>query len=115
MTLSRTICLLLLAAPMPDLQAAAPIEREVQSTRSVQVYGTNGQRVRQPIGAIDFSASGSSARRFGPWDVEADAFRNVDGVIFYDDGATGGSGSNARYRRPDGSRCETLGNVTVCR
>ena len=96
-------------------QAAAPVEREVQSVRSVQVYQPGGQVARRPIGAIDFSASGSSARRVGPWDLETDAFRNADGVIFYDDGSATGRGQERQYHRSGESRCTTLGNVTVCR
>jgi hypothetical protein len=92
-------------------QADLPLEREVTTVRSVQVYGAEAR----PIGAIDFSASGSAARRVGPWDVETDAFSNSDGVIFYDDGSARGNGASRQYSRPDGSRCETLGNVTVCR
>ena len=102
---------ILLLATTAGVQAAAPVEREVTSVRSVQVYGSQAR----PIGAIDFSASGSEVRRLGPWDVETDAFRNADGVIFYDDGSARSAERRGEYHRPDGSRCETLGNVTVCR
>lgn len=105
---------LLLMAAVP-LKAAVPVEREVQSVRSVQVYSGAGQRTARPIGAIDFSAGAETSWRLGPWDLDTDAFEEADGVIFYDDGSAGTRGSRGQYQRPDGSRCEILGNVTVCR
>ncbi len=96
-------------------RAAAPVERELQSSRTVQVYQLAGQAPRRPIGTIDFSAHGSSARHVGPWDLETDAFRNVDGVIFYEDGSATNRSRERQHHRPSGSRCTTLGNVTVCR
>lgn len=96
-------------------RAAMPTEREVQTVRAVQVYQPAGQSARRPIGAIDFSASGSSARRLGPWDLETDAFRDGNGVIFYDDGGASQRGQMRQYQRNGESRCTTLGNVTVCK
>ena len=98
-----------------SVQAGIPVEREVQAVRAVQVYGGNGERVQRPIGAIDFSASGSAARRLGPWNVETDAFRDADGVIYYDDGSASSRRLERQYHRDGESRCTTLGNVTVCR
>ena len=92
-------------------RADLPVEREVSSVRAVQVYGSQAR----PIGAIDFSASGSAARRLGPWDVETDAFRDADGVIFYDDGSARDSSRQRTYVRGDARRCTTFDNVTVCK
>lgn len=105
----------LLVAVSIGTQAAAPVEREVQSVRTVQVYNPAGRSVSRPIGTIDFSSSGSASRRFGPWDVETDAFRNADGVIFYDDGSASGRSLDRQYHRGKEPGCTTLGNVTVCR
>ena len=69
-------------------RADLPVEREVTSVRAVQVYGSEAR----PIGAIDFSVSGSTARQLGPYSMETDAFRNADAVIFYDDGSARRSG-----------------------
>ena len=98
-----------------QLSAAVPVEREVQTVRTVQAYQPAGQSNRRPIGTIDFSASGSSARRLGPWDLETDAFRDANGVIFYDDGGASQRGKSRQYQRNGESRCTTLGNVTVCK
>jgi hypothetical protein len=109
-----TVTALLLATAV-QAQAAVPVEREVRSVRVVQVYGTENRRALRPIGAIDFSASGSSSRRLGPWDVETDAFKGADGVIFYDDGSASDRGVERQFFRGGDSRCTTLGNVTVCK
>ncbi len=93
-------------------QADLPVEREVHSARTVQAYGSEAGR---PIGAIEFSTSGSASKRLGPWDVETDAFRNADGVIFYDDGSATDRSTNRQYSRGDKSGCTTIGNVTVCK
>lgn len=105
----------LLLVTMADAKAGIPVEREVRSVRTVQVYGADRQSAQRPIGAIDFSASGSASRRLGPWDVETDAFNDSDGVIFYDDGSAVNRGVERGYYRDEESRCTTLGNVTVCR
>ena len=96
-------------------EAGIPVEREVQTVRAVQVYSPGGQSVARPIGTIDFSSSGSASKRFGPWDKETNAFRDAEGVIFYDDGSASGSSLERQYDRGQESRCTTLGNVTVCR
>jgi hypothetical protein len=96
-------------------QAASPVEREVQASRMVQVYQPADLAPRRPIGAIDFSASGSSASHAGPWHLETDTFRGADGVIFYDDGSAANRSRERQYHRGSGSRCTTLGNVTVCK
>jgi hypothetical protein len=96
-------------------RAASPVERELQSSRTVQAYQRAGQPPRRPIGTIDFSASGSSARHAGPWDLETDALRGAGGVIFYEDGSATMRSRERQYHRSSGSRCTTLGNVTVCR
>ena len=113
--MKRFFSILILAGLAAPAAAGIPVEREVQSVRAVQVYSPGGQSVARPIGTIDFSSSGSAARRFGPWDKETDAFRNADGVIFYDDGSASGSSLDRQYSRGQESRCTTLGNVTVCR
>ena len=105
---------LLLVGPA-QAGAAVPSERDVQIVRAVQVYQPYGQSAQRPIGAIDFSASGSSARRLGPWDAETDAFRGARGVIFYDDGSVSGRSRERQYHRDSESRCTTLGNVTICK
>lgn len=112
----RGIILAVPALLTANVHAAFPVEREVQSVHTVQVYdGTDLNHLQRPIGAIDFSASNSSVHRFGPWDAETDAFRNADSVIFYDDGSARNNAKSRQYNQPDGSRCETLGKVTVCR
>ena len=94
-----------------SVQADLPVEREVTSVRAVQVYGSQAR----PLGAIDFSKSGNASKRLGPWDVETDAFRDADGVIFYDDGSAVKRGNERQYYRSGDSRCTTFGNVTVCK
>ena len=96
-------------------EADVPVDREVRAVRAVQIYSPAGQSVARPIGTIDFSSSGSSARRFGPWDKETDAFRDAEGVIFYDDGSASSSSLERQYGRGRDFRCTTLGKVTVCR
>ncbi len=87
----------------------------MRTVRTVQIYQPPGQAAARPIGAIDFSASGRAARRLGPWEVETDAFRDADGVIFYDDGSAIDRRRTQQFHRSDESRCTTLGNVTVCK
>lgn len=99
---------LLLAAPAwCDL----PVERTVEGGRTVTVYGADPRAV----GAIDFSSSGSSSRRYGPWTVETDAFDDADRVILYDDGSARGDSLLREYQRGRESRCVRKGNVTVCK
>jgi hypothetical protein len=93
--------------------AAVPVEREIERQHSVQFHG--GQP--RPIGAIDFSSSGSASRRMGPWDLETYSAEDREGVIFYDDGSSRATDREVQYRRyPDAGRnCSTHGNVTVCK
>ena len=73
-------------------QAAVPVEREVQSLRTVQVYGVDRSSARRPIGAIDFSASGGDGsysyvqpnqKEWGAkgWRTKAKSFE--EGASFY--------------------------------
>ena len=93
------------------LAADIPVERTVEGGRTVSVYGSNPR----PVGAIDFSASGSAARRYGPWTLETDAFKDADRVILYDNGSSTRERVLRDYQRNLEPRCITKGNLTVCK
>ena len=93
-----------------ELAADLPVERTVDGGRTVTVYGADPR----PTGAIDFSASGSAARRYGPWTVETDAFDDADRVILYQDGSRRGESVLRDYQRMLEPRCISKGNLTVC-
>ena len=110
-TLPATILALASLAVSAGLAADIPVERTLEGGRTVSVYGSNPR----PVGAIDFSSSGSAQRRYGPWTLETDAFDDADRVILYDDGSGVRQGVLRDYQRNLEPRCISKGNVTVCK
>ena len=94
--------------------AALPVEREVERESSVVATGVYDRR---PAGSVEYSSNGVSRRHFGPWIYDTERADGSGELIFLEDGSVIRRGSDSEYRKnPDGGqRCETVGNVTVCK
>jgi hypothetical protein len=94
--------------------AALPIERELERESSVVAIGIYDRRL---AGLVEYSKDGVSRRQFGPWIYDTDRTSGTGETMILEDGSVMRRDTEADYRKkPDGDRrCETVGNVTVCK